>query len=208
MPKPLIAAALLCLAPPMAPAQSASLDGAEFTLAPIASDLQGPVFLTSAAGDPRLFVVEQPGTIIILDKGAARPSPFADLTESIRSGGEQGLLGLAFHPGYAANGRFFVAYTDPTGDLIIAEMAAPAMAGVAGMRPITRRTRISCWARSCGSTLTRLPPMRSRPPIPLPKAAARPRFLSSALATRGVPVLTGISCISVMWDRANGKRLT
>ena len=139
MPKPLIAAALLCLAPPMAPAQSASLDGAEFTLAPIASDLQGPVFLTAAAGDPRLFVVEQPGTIIILDKGAARPSPFADLTESIRSGGVQGLLGLAFHPGYAANGRFFVAYTDPTGDLIIAEMAAssdPNRADPASLKPL------------------------------------------------------------------------
>ncbi|MEY3052655.1 MAG: hypothetical protein RLY31_2440 [Bacteroidota bacterium] len=69
-------------------------------------------------GDDRLFVVEQRGVIWILDKdGNKLPTPFLNIDPQVGSNGnEQGLLGLAFHPSYADNGRFFVCYTDNNGD--------------------------------------------------------------------------------------------
>ena len=82
----------------------------------VASGLASPVFLTSPPGDGRLFVLEQPGRIRIIDNGTLGPTPFLDITDKGGSGGERGLLGLAFHPGYASNGFFFVNYTDKSGD--------------------------------------------------------------------------------------------
>lgn len=81
----------------------------------IAQNLSLPVELTAPAGDPRLFVVEQTGRIQILTDGKRAAAPFLDLSGSVSSGNEQGLLGLAFHPDYASNGRFFVDYTDRDG---------------------------------------------------------------------------------------------
>ena len=72
----------------------------------------GPAMLaTSPPDDPRLFVVEQQGRIRILTDATLLPTPFLDLTDDIACCGEQGLLGLAFHPQYATNGTFFVFYT-------------------------------------------------------------------------------------------------
>ncbi|NOT07238.1 MAG: glucose dehydrogenase [Gemmatimonadales bacterium] len=83
----------------------------------IASGLDMPVFLTSPPGDhTRLFVVEQGGRIRIVRNGALLTTPFLDISAKVSNGGEQGLLGLAFHPDYAANGRFIVNYTDGAGD--------------------------------------------------------------------------------------------
>jgi len=82
----------------------------------IAEGLDHPVFATAPAGDARIFVVEQPGRIRVIRGGALLPEPFLDLTDRVRYGGERGLLGLAFHPDYARNGRFFVHYTDRRGD--------------------------------------------------------------------------------------------
>ncbi|MCC6667099.1 MAG: PQQ-dependent sugar dehydrogenase [Polyangiaceae bacterium] len=83
------------------------------------------VFMTSPPGDTaRLFVVRQSGVIRIIKSGTLVTTPFLDITSSVSSGGERGLLGLAFHPQYATNGRFFVYYTQsasPTGDIVIAE---------------------------------------------------------------------------------------
>jgi glucose/arabinose dehydrogenase len=81
-----------------------------------------PVFAAVAPGEPgRLFVVEQhSGRILILDLASGRVAarPFLDLPDaSLADGGEQGLLGLAFHPGYARNGRFFVHLTQSDGDV-------------------------------------------------------------------------------------------
>ncbi|HWV57020.1 MAG TPA: PQQ-dependent sugar dehydrogenase, partial [Longimicrobiales bacterium] len=92
-----------------------SADG-EVVLVEVASGLTSPVHITSAPGDPRLFVVEQPGTIRIIDNGQLLPEPFLDITSKVRSGGERGLLSVAFHPDYARNGFFFVNYTDLEGD--------------------------------------------------------------------------------------------
>ncbi|MEQ1855929.1 MAG: PQQ-dependent sugar dehydrogenase [Longimicrobiales bacterium] len=86
------------------------------SLQPVAQGLSAPVFLTAPAGDlERLFVVERGGTIRIVRNDSVLSTPFLDVGAIIDSGGEQGLLGMAFHPGYAANGRFFVNYTDTLG---------------------------------------------------------------------------------------------
>ena len=102
--------------------------GATIQAARIASGLSAPVFGVSPPGDPdRLFVVEQhTGRIMIVDAntGQVAASPFLDLPDtSLATGGEQGLLGLAFHPGYAANGRFFVYLTNAVGNIEVREYA-------------------------------------------------------------------------------------
>jgi glucose/arabinose dehydrogenase len=82
----------------------------------VASGLASPVFLTSPSGDDRLFVVEQPGRIRIVQNGQLLSRPFLDIASRVASGGERGLLSLAFHPHYSTNGLFFVDYTDANGD--------------------------------------------------------------------------------------------
>ena len=96
---------------------------ADITLANVGREaFSRPVFATAAPGDPdRLYVVEQhSGQIRILDTGSGetKADPFLDLPDgSLADGNEQGLLGLAFHPDYAANGRFFVYLTQADGDV-------------------------------------------------------------------------------------------
>jgi glucose/arabinose dehydrogenase len=82
----------------------------------VVSGLASPVHLAAPAGDARLFVVEQPGRIRIVENGALLPTPFLDITDRVGAGGERGLLSVAFHPQYASNGFFFVNYTDRAGD--------------------------------------------------------------------------------------------
>ncbi|MEY2630396.1 MAG: hypothetical protein RLZZ469_1293, partial [Bacteroidota bacterium] len=78
-----------------------------------ATGFSSPVEITCAPNDARLFVVQQSGLIRILNpNGTINTTPFLTLTSStILSGGERGLLGLAFHPNYATNGYFYVNYT-------------------------------------------------------------------------------------------------
>lgn len=93
-------------------------------LAPIVTEsLENPLFLTQAGdGSGRLFVVEQSGRIRVLEGHVLHPVPFLDITKQVLSGGERGLLGLAFHPDYRRNGRFFVNYTrKPDGATVLAE---------------------------------------------------------------------------------------
>jgi glucose/arabinose dehydrogenase len=79
-----------------------------------------PVGITHAAdGSGRIFVVEQGGRIRIVKSGVAQPTPFLDISTRISSGGERGLLGLAFAPDYARRGYFYVDYTNPAGDTVI-----------------------------------------------------------------------------------------
>ena len=78
----------------------------------ISAGLARPLFLTHAGdGSRRLFIVEQDGRIRIRSGGTLRQSPFLDLTDRVLTGNERGLLGLAFHPQFRTNGRFFVNYT-------------------------------------------------------------------------------------------------
>jgi uncharacterized repeat protein (TIGR01451 family) len=77
-----------------------------------ASGLDHPVFVTNAGdSSKRLFVIEQPGQIKILQNGQVLSVPFIDIRSKVSYGGERGLLGLAFHPGYKTNGYFYVDYT-------------------------------------------------------------------------------------------------
>jgi glucose/arabinose dehydrogenase len=81
-----------------------------------------PVYVADAGDESRrLFVVEKRGLIRIVRDGKRVKEPFLDLRSFVKSdSNEQGLLSLAFHPIYAKNGRFFVAYTDLNGDLVVA----------------------------------------------------------------------------------------
>jgi len=95
-------------------------DPGAFTWQLILDGLQRPVDL-QPDGSGRLFVIEKPGRIRILETDQLVDTPFLDITDRVGSGGnEQGLLGLAFHPQYAQNGRFFVNYTDKSGKDTIA----------------------------------------------------------------------------------------
>jgi len=100
-----------------------SLAAPSVILEPVLAGLEEPVYVTHARdGTNRLFVVEQAGRIKVLSPGSAQPTVFLDITPRVLAGGEQGLLGLAFHPRYATTGRFFVNYTrEPDGATVIAE---------------------------------------------------------------------------------------
>ena len=90
------------------------------TLAPVITEgLIDPNYLTHA-GDDRLFVVEKPGRIRIIQDGELLTAPFLDISERVESDfSERGLLSVAFHPNYSENGRFFVNYTNNDGDTVI-----------------------------------------------------------------------------------------
>ena len=91
--------------------------GTDLFLEPVAEGLTSPVFVTSPPGDARLFIVEQGGVIRVVEDGALRPQPFLDISDRVLAeGNEQGLLGLAFHPDWARNGRFFVYYVADGGE--------------------------------------------------------------------------------------------
>ena len=91
----------------------------------VVSGLRNPLDLQVAPGDrERLYVVEQGGRIRVVRDGQLQAAPFLDISGRILSGGERGLLGLAFHPQFATNRRFFVNYTDPRGDTHVAEFRA------------------------------------------------------------------------------------
>src|SRR5690606_5831854 len=92
----------------------------EFELELFALGFSSPVGIAHA-GDDRLFVLEQGGEIKILNAdGSVNPTSFLNISSIISSGGERGLLGLAFHPEYETNGRFFVNYTNISGNTVIA----------------------------------------------------------------------------------------
>lgn len=98
----------------------------QLQLEPFLSGLNTPVYITSAAdGSDRLFVVEQVGRIKVVQPGSTSPTVFLDIRSLVLSGGERGLLGLAFHPNYENNRRFFVNYTrQPDGATVVAEYRA------------------------------------------------------------------------------------
>ncbi|MBC7962971.1 MAG: PQQ-dependent sugar dehydrogenase [Steroidobacteraceae bacterium] len=87
------------------------------TLTRLAGGFSKPTSITHAGdGSGRLFVVEQGGTIRIIRNGVVAPTPFLNITSLVTpAGGEQGLLGLAFPPGFSARRSFYVNYTNRTG---------------------------------------------------------------------------------------------
>ncbi|HWO89094.1 MAG TPA: PQQ-dependent sugar dehydrogenase [Gemmatimonadales bacterium] len=105
--------------------------GAGVVLVPVAGGFENPTHLISPPGDARLFVVEQAGTIRVIRDGVVQPRAWLDITDRVGSGGERGLLSLAFDPAFARNGRFYVNYTDLRGDTRISRFVADPRADTA-----------------------------------------------------------------------------
>ncbi len=132
----LVSSLLLAVAVLPAEAAPSLPPGLKFTT--VASGLTRPLFVTHAGdGSGRLFIVQQGGQILILKNGSVLPTPFLDLSGQITTtGNEQGLLGLAFHPNYAANGRFFTVYTRKSdGDVVLAEFGVSSNPDIADPSP-------------------------------------------------------------------------
>ena len=95
----------------------------------VADNLDNPLFVTAPVGDPRLFIVEREGRIRVVENGQLLATPFLDLTTDVSTfGNERGMLGLAFHPDFAANRRFFVTFTGNDGGIHLEEFTAQAAA--------------------------------------------------------------------------------
>jgi glucose/arabinose dehydrogenase len=93
----------------------------QLSVTPVVAGLTNPIGVVDAKdGSDRLFVIEQTGQIRIVENGRLLLTPFLDIRDRLVSGGEQGLLGLAFPPDYASKGYFYVNYTDRSGDTVIA----------------------------------------------------------------------------------------
>ena len=102
---------------------------ATLALTKVVSGLSNPLGLEKPPGDNRLFVVQQPGTVRIIENGALLSGNFLDIQSLVNfDGAEQGLLGLAFHPNYSTNGKFYVNYTRDNGtrESVIAEFQTSA----------------------------------------------------------------------------------
>jgi Glucose / Sorbosone dehydrogenase len=124
---PLALAGILAVGAPRAEAQ-----GSVLVLDHLATFAADPIGVFNAGdGSGRLFVVLQRGQIMIYESGGVRPTPFLDIRSKVSCCGEQGLLGLVFHPNYEANGRFYVNYTDLNGDTVVARFLVSADPNVA-----------------------------------------------------------------------------
>jgi glucose/arabinose dehydrogenase len=98
----------------------------------LANGFTSPVLALSPPGDlERVFVVEQNGRIRIVENGSVLSTPFLDIQGQVRHSGEQGLLGLAFHPSYSQNGYFFVNYSNNSGNNVIARIQVSSNPNVA-----------------------------------------------------------------------------
>jgi glucose/arabinose dehydrogenase len=114
--------------PPLPSPTAATVTKGSFKLTRVAAGLKSPVYVTAAGdGSGRLFIVEQPGRILVMKDGQVLPRPFLDIHSLVAFGGERGLLGLAFHPDFGLNGVFVVDYTRSSGhvgDTVIARYKA------------------------------------------------------------------------------------
>jgi glucose/arabinose dehydrogenase len=122
-----VLALLLALAAPTAATEASKADFA-IRLEPVASGFEGPVLLVGAGdGSGDRYVVEQRGRIWRIDAaGVVDPEPMLDITERVLHHNERGLLGLAFHPAFDENGRFFVTYSQADdGATSISEFTLP-----------------------------------------------------------------------------------
>ena len=103
--------------------QDSSSQSNSLRLQPISTSLSAPVFMTAPANDStRLFIVQQGGLIRIFDVvgGSLLTIPFLNISSLLSTGGERGLLGMAFDPQYAVNRQFYIFYTNTAGNIVIA----------------------------------------------------------------------------------------
>ena len=108
---------------------TANAGGTELTTIRVASGLTRPLFVTHSPGDAdRIYIVEKPGTIKVMDLGTGVVSVFLDITARVGGSGslngEQGLFALAFHPDFANNSFFYVDYTNNSGDTRVSRFTA------------------------------------------------------------------------------------
>ncbi len=104
----------------------------ELVLTRLVGGLESPVHITHAGdGSGRLFVVEQVGRIRILRDGDVLERPFLDIADRVSCCGERGLLSVAFPPGYASGGHFYVNYTDRSGTTVVARYSVGSDSDVA-----------------------------------------------------------------------------
>lgn len=118
------------VSPTASPSRSASptpppsADDVELALEEVATGLSAPLLVTAPEDADGIWVVEQTGTVRILGSGA--PATYLDISDRVRAQGEQGLLGLAFHPDHADNGRVFVHYSGANGETVLSEFSGSA----------------------------------------------------------------------------------
>ena len=111
----ILAALLLAIAAHAAPPPAV-------TLVEVASGIGTPTAIAFPPdGTGRMFVTEQTGRVRVVRDGVTLPTPFLDLSDSVATVGEQGLLGIAFHPRFAVNKRVFIYYTRTDGSIRISE---------------------------------------------------------------------------------------
>jgi glucose/arabinose dehydrogenase len=116
-----------------APERTQEAQRAQFTPRPVVSGLSEPVYVTGANGEPgRLYVIEQVGRIRVVERGRLRAAPFLDISSSVTAGGEQGLLGLAFHPSYPKVRKLYVQFTDRGGSTRVVEYRTNATRALSG----------------------------------------------------------------------------
>ncbi len=108
-----------------APGEYVQLSELKLSLSKVADGFSSPLYVTNAAdGSGRLFVVEQTGKVRVVRGRTIAPGAFLDVTSLVSTGGERGLLGLAFAPDYKTSGRFYVDYTDARGNTVVARYVA------------------------------------------------------------------------------------
>ena len=107
------------------PQATATSGGGGIDLRLVADGLDSPLGIASTPSEPdRLYIVEQPGLVRVVEDGKLLPQPFLDVEDQVVSGGEQGLLSLAFDPEYESTRLFYVDYTDTNGDTRVVEYEA------------------------------------------------------------------------------------
>jgi glucose/arabinose dehydrogenase len=105
-----------------------SLDDLVLESVPAATGFEAPVLMVTPPKDDRRFVVQQSGSVYVIDGGTTEV--FFDISGLVRYRGEQGLLGLAFHPGFAENGLLYLDYVNNDGQTVIASMQADGNVGL------------------------------------------------------------------------------
>ncbi|MBF2002025.1 MAG: PQQ-dependent sugar dehydrogenase [Synechococcales cyanobacterium M58_A2018_015] len=99
----------------------------DISLSRYAGGLTQPVDIVNAKdGSNRLFVLEQAGRVRVVQSGVVQSSPFLDISSRVKSGGEEGLLSLAFSPNYASTRRLYAYYTNQNGDIVLSRFQANA----------------------------------------------------------------------------------
>ncbi len=113
-----VAVAIFVAAAP-APAGAGTVTWPVLELKPVVSGLSQPLAVVDAGDNSgRLYVVEKTGVIRVIEAGQLLATPFLDIHTRVRTNSEQGLLGLAFSPDFAASGEFYIYYTHSLGTLV------------------------------------------------------------------------------------------